>query len=105
MPRFDQHCTSCDWQAEIVASPHAHPPCPTCGGTTERFYPIGGATHAVVGDDFIGGQWFENLAPTPVYIESKSHLKREMATRGLTERVRHVGVPGTDKSPFTTRWI
>lgn len=105
MPRFDQACTACHWQGEIVAAPFAHPPCPTCGGITERYYPIGGRGYRVAGDEFVGGRWFENLGPQPVFIESKSHLKREMAARGLTERVRHVGVPGTDKSPHTTRWV
>jgi hypothetical protein len=56
-------------------------------------------------DEFVGGQWFENLAPQPIYIESRSHLKREMAARGLEHKVRHVGVPGSDRSPATTRWV
>jgi hypothetical protein len=105
MPRFDQHCPFCSWSAEIVAAPFEHPPCPECGGDTERFYPIGGGAPGVVGDEIVGGRWYENLGHAPVWIESKSHLKREMAARNLEHKIRHVGVPGTDKSPHTTRWI
>ncbi len=104
MPRFDQHCTSCAWTGEVIAKPHEHPPCPTCGGTTERYYPIGGRRQ-VISDEIIGGKWFENLGPTPVFIESKSHLRRELAARGLTEKVQHVGVRGSDHNPHTSRWI
>ncbi len=52
-----------------------------------------------------GARYFENLGPEPVYIASKSQLKDELRARGLKERVHHVGVPGTDRSPQTQRWI
>jgi hypothetical protein len=103
MPTFDQHCLACDWTAEIVAAPHQMPPCPSCGGTTERYYPIGG-TRSVVGDEFVGGKWIENLDTTPINVESKSQLKREMAKRGLESKVRHIGTQDSDKSAHTTRW-
>ena len=54
---------------------------------------------AAIGDDFIGGRVYENLGHEAVYIESRSHLKRELKARGLVEMVRHV--PG---SPHTTSW-
>lgn len=104
MPRYDQRCTACDWTGTVVAKPHEQPPCPTCESATERYYPIGNTQAGVIGDEFVGGKWFENLAPTPVWIESKSHLRREMAARNLEHKVRHVGVPGSDRSPNTTRW-
>jgi hypothetical protein len=102
MPRFDQHCKTCEWVGTIITDPFSHPPCPSCGGATERIY-LGG--YMVVGDDIPGGRWVENLDTKPVYVESKSQLKREMEVRGLTESVRHVGVPGSDKSPHTTRHV
>lgn len=102
MPRFDQYCTVCGWCAEIAVQPNEHPPCPTCGGTTERIY-LGG--YNVVGDDIPGGQVIENLDHSPVTVYSKSQLKREAEMRGLEIKVRHVGVSGSDKSPITTRWI
>jgi hypothetical protein len=105
MPRHSQHCTSCEWNDDVVVQPFEHPPCPTCGAATERWWPIGGsATHGISSDEFIGGKWIENLDTKPIWVESRSHLKREMKARGLEERIRHVGQDHGDKSPFTTRW-
>jgi hypothetical protein len=75
---------------------------PFCGGKNHH----GSASHFNVIDDAItgGARHFENLGHTPVYIESKSQLKAELKARGLEPHVRHVGVPGSDKSPNTTRW-
>lgn len=64
---------------------------------------ISGTTGAV-DDTFIGGRIYENLGHEPVFIESRSHLRRELKARGLEEFVRHTPVPGTDKSPHTTSW-
>lgn len=59
---------------------------------------------AMIGDEIPGGaRMFENLSHEPIYIESRSQLRAEMRARGLREHVRHVGVPGSDKSPQTTR--
>lgn len=61
---------------------------------------------AMIGDEIAGGpRMFENLGPEPVYCDSRSSLKREMQARGLREFVRHTGVPGSDKSKETQRWI
>jgi hypothetical protein len=61
-------------------------------------------TTGAIDDTFVGGRVYENLGHEPVYIESRSHLKRELAARGLQEFVRHVPVPGSDKSAHTTSW-
>lgn len=55
-------------------------------------------------DAFIGGLTLENLGPTPVTVYSRSELRRELRARGLEECIRHVPVPGSDKSPHTTNW-
>ena len=89
----------------MVVRPHEMPPCPQCSGATERYYPIGAATSGVLPDEIIGGRWYENLGHEPVYITSRSQLKRELAARGLVEKVRHVSEQGSDRSRFTTRWI
>jgi predicted RNA-binding Zn-ribbon protein involved in translation (DUF1610 family) len=101
MPTFDQHCTVCAWEAEIHAKPHEHPPCPTCGGVTERVWR---ASARVNGDEIPGGTWIENLGPEPMQFFAKSDIVREAKRRGLEPMVRHVPVPGTDKSPHTTSW-
>lgn len=60
----------------------------------------------IIGDELPGGaRMFENLGPRPVYIENRSHLKREMEARGLKPMVRHVGTKDGDRNPNTTRWI
>lgn len=102
MPQHSQHCTSCQWQADIFVSVGEHPPCPQCGGATERLWT--GRSSSVVDDAWPGGKTFENLGDTPVTLYSKSELRRELRARGLEEFVRHVPVPGSDKSPHTTNW-
>jgi hypothetical protein len=62
-----------------------------------------GATGAI-DDSFIGGRTYENLGHSEVTVYSRSELRRELKARGLEEYVRHVPVPGTDKSPHTTSW-
>ena len=59
---------------------------------------------AVRDDSFIGGKTFENLGDTPVTFHSKTDYRRYLQTHGIEECVRHVPVPGSDKSPHTTSW-
>lgn len=98
---YDQGCLSCAWEGEIWTHPHTHPLCPCCGGPTERRW----KTLGVIGDEIPGGQWIENLGHEPVKVYSKSQLRDEAKARGLVQAVRHMPVPGSDKSPVTTRWI
>lgn len=101
MPRFTQHCTVCEWDGVINVAPFVNPPCPQCGQATERIWT---ASASIAQDEFPGGKTFENLGNEPVTVYSRSELKRELKARGLEEFVRHVPVPGTDKSPHTTSW-
>lgn len=102
MPHFTQHCTTCDWHGDIWVDPFENPPCPACQGVTERLWV--GATADVRDDTYLGGLTLENLGPHPVTVHSRSELKRELKARGLVEMVRHVPIPGTDRSPHTTSW-
>lgn len=102
MPRHTQHCTTCQWVDDIFVAAHEHPPCPVCGSVTERLW--SGKSASVAQDSWEGGKTFENLGHDPVTVYSRSELKRELKERGLEECVRHVPVPGTDKSPHTTNW-
>lgn len=101
--RYDQVCKACGHIYEIRCEPFANPSCPRCSGPTERIYLPG--TYSVVGDEIPGGKWVENLGHEPVFVESKSQLKFEAEKRGLVNKVRHIGSPGSDKSPHTTRWV
>lgn len=97
---YDQGCNSCEWSGEIWAEPYEMPPCPSCGGETERRW----RSIGMIGDEIPGGQWIENLGDKPVKVYSKSELKHEAEKRGLQLNVKHVGKPGSDKSDITTRW-
>lgn len=116
MPLFDAVCLKCGEESEVYVSSASSPlpPCPKfhkssdeegaipteCTGELEvirRPHRV-----AVIGDeiDYIA----DNLGPHPVRIRSREQRKRLMKEQGLVEVVRHVGVPGSDKSPETTNW-
>lgn len=82
--------------------------CDTCGKPVEvaewPFCPHGRPSYNVISDSIRGGITLENLGPTPVTVYSHTERKAIMRARGLRESVRHVGLPGSDKSPHTTRW-
>lgn len=46
----------------------------------------------------------ENGFHTPTRFTSKRELAQALSAKGLEQRVRHVTIPGTDKSPYTTDW-
>lgn len=57
----------------------------------------------VIDDTLTGGaRWMHNLGDTPVWVETKSQFKQELAARGLvqTERAAYCK---DDKSPYATR--
>ena len=56
-------------------------------------------------DHVPGGFWVENMTPTPMFFESHSAHRTKMKDLGLVQKVRHVGAPGSDKNPNTTRWV
>lgn len=68
------------------------------------FCPHGTPSLKVIQDSIPGGVWLENLDRTPIKVHSHSERRMEMAKRGLTDAVRHVGEPGSDKSRHTVRW-
>jgi len=75
MPRYDTVCEECGRKDETFLKAYRERvPCP-CGAQADvrltcqvtRFTPF----------------WHEHLGHTPVYIESREHLQREMQKRGL----------------------
>jgi putative FmdB family regulatory protein len=103
MPIYDQHCQTCGWLDEILVPIGHHPPCPRCGGETERIW-LQKAPGACGDDAYIGGLTLENVGPEPVTFYSRSEKRRYLKEHGLVEMVRHVPVPGTDTSPHTSSW-
>jgi len=83
------------------------PPCATCGGPLEGFAAQNNKAPGVIGDeiDIMVPHGVCHEDGTPKRFRSKSALKQELAAKGLRECVRHVGQRGSDKSPFTTRWV
>jgi hypothetical protein len=55
-------------------------------------------------DSIPGGMVIENLGHTPVKVYSHTERLKIMRDRGLQERIEHVGMPGSDKSPVTQTW-
>ncbi len=100
--RHDIRCVTCGLEAEVWVQPYECPPCARCGQGTERIWK---RTADVRDDTWPEGKTFENLGHEPVTVYSRSELKLELKKRGLEEFVRHVGVPGSDKSPHTSRWV
>jgi hypothetical protein len=51
-----------------------------------------------------GGRTFENLADHPVTFYSPAEQQQYMREHRIEPYVRHIPVPGSDKSPHTTSW-
>lgn len=70
------------------------------------FCPHGPArNYTIVPDSIPGGVVIENLSSTPKRYYSRSEIKLACEVAGVKPMVRHVGAPGSDKSPYTTRWV
>jgi hypothetical protein len=106
MPFYDLVCKNNHEQLDVLLPLGERPPCPTCGEQTETLWKKFGN---VVPDEIPGGVWINhgicNEDGTPRKYYSKSEMAREAKARGLANIVMHTPVPGTDKSPVTTRWV
>lgn len=84
--------------------------CPSCGATlVVGSWPFcrDGHEPASIGarsDGIPGGLTLENVGPQPVTFYSHSEKRRYLREHGLEECVRHVPVPGSDRSPHTVSW-
>lgn len=83
-------CDGCGRRVEDLYWEDQTPP-PCCGTWHEGAVSRGlRRTDGVIDDHLDGGaRWFEHLGPEPVWVESKSQLKRELAARGLENCSRH----------------
>jgi len=102
MPLHDYQCAVCGAVFEAVAPwDQYRVACPSdiCNGTAERIY-----NGAQVIDDALpgGARWMHNLGDTPVWVESKTQFREELATRGLVQAERS-SYNRDDKSPYATR--
>lgn len=104
MPTFDGKCEACGVEAVDVFTWKDLPPCPNCGGTLVKLWRQGSFPN-VIDDTYIGGLTVENLGPTPITFQSRSEHRDYLKANGFGQPVKHVGSPGSDKSPHTSRWI
>jgi hypothetical protein len=92
VPRYDQRCTGCDWNAEIVARPGEHPACPQCASATERVWrkapDISGDETEIV---------TEHGFKQPMRFTSKAEWKRAMKEAGIRPYDKFTPMPGTDR--------
>lgn len=101
MPFYDFTCENGhDTRDAMRSIARRNDPC-ECGAPITHVY----RGMNMIADEIPGGMWIENLGPKPVKVYSKSQLRHEAEMRGLSQHVKHVGEPGSDKSRFTTRWL
>lgn len=75
---------------------------PFCRGDASRHAPT---TLKVVGDSYIGGLKVYNLAPEPITFQSRTAHRDYLRRHGLVQKVEHIPMPGSDKSPETQRFV
>ena len=107
MPMYDRYCSSCGHQAIDLYEPieTATPPCPRCGGSLHRAWIT--TTANVIGDacDVWVKHGICHEDGSPRHYTSKAEMVRVAKEKGLRNRVRHIGRPGSDRSPYTSRWV
>lgn len=59
----------------------------------------------VIGDDIPGGLVIENMSAMPQKFYTKSAYREAMRVANVKNEVRHAPRPGSDKSPFTQRFV
>lgn len=103
MPKYDFICAEQHVQADQIVPVGTRPVCPVCGGATEilwqRSFPN------IIRDEIPGGMTITNMSAKPETFYSHSEHKRRCKELGIVPHDEHVGVPGSDKSPHTRRWV
>ena len=100
MPKYDYICQQGHEQIDVYAKYGDRPPCPTCGGSVEILWKS--SFPNIIGDEMHYTD--HNMASQPITFTSKAERRRKMKELGIQEKIRHVGVPGSDKSAHTSRW-
>lgn len=75
---------------------------PFCRGDASKHAPM---TLWVVDDTYLGGLTVTNLAPDPITFQSRSAHRDYLQRHGLVNKVEHIPMPGSDRSPNTTRFV
>ena len=106
MPNYNRRCLSesCGWKTDFSLErwDETEKPCPTCGGPTERVWMT--KAPAMIPDTYAKPIVDYEMTGERQVHESRSQRRDAMRRAGVRERVQHVGIPGSDKSPVTKRW-
>lgn len=105
---YKLECPKCGERAErLMWNTDPVPVCPVCLVPYVQDSPVIGKSAAVIGDecDVTVPHGICNPDGTPKRYTSKSDMRQAARALGLTNAVEHVPMPGTDKSPLTTRWV
>src|SRR6185312_6542718 len=110
MPIYDRQCPHCGcvWIDRLERIETPDPPCSSCGTLTKRAF-LTHTSAAVAPDGIPGGIEIKHGIcwpdGTPRRFDSRSEMKRVAQDMGVQNVVRHVPLPGSDKSPHTSRWV
>ena len=99
-------CTDCGTRTTMLLWSNQMAPECACGGQLEGEYDVPGLAPTVIPDDIPGGFVIEHIPGIEgrkAY--SRSEVRRLAADMGYVNHVEHVPERGSDKSPYTTRWI
>lgn len=99
-------CENCSADVNALVYKDARAWCWSCHNDEKG---VGNQAPSVIGDDIPGGIEIRhglcNPDGSPRKYYSKSEMAAEAKKRNLTNIVEHVTSPGTDKNPYTQRWI
>jgi hypothetical protein len=103
-------CASCDHREKVLGWDYDAPrQCPNGHGPLEGDLGQFDKAPCVIPDGIPGGMLVKhaicNPDGSPRRFDSQSELREYARARGWTNVVEHKPLPGTDKSPHTTRWI
>ena len=103
MPVFERRCLVCWWTTDFSLEKfNEEKLCPQCGHQTERIWTS--KMVRIIRDEFVTPLVDDVMDVERQVFHTKSEHRRAMKERGLTVKDRHLGVPGSDKSPHTTSW-
>lgn len=104
MPVYNRRCLACaydtDFAWESVADPH--PPCPECGGTTERY--MAGRSPMIIPDTYSTPIVDSVMTKQKQVHYSRSERKARMKNNRLREFERWTSGNESDKSCVMPRW-
>src|SRR6267143_343845 len=112
MKMIDLQCSECGRTKvdHLVRDVDEPPPynCPDCGTKTFDKVLLPSTMGTVIDDTIVGGFWAKNgiCNPdgTPKRYDSWSDVRKAEEKAGVTNVVRHLGRPGSDKSKWTSKW-